>query len=166
MAFAERGISLKRQKTNVMRILERESIPFLPLYYDLGEREFSGEAVAEIMGLPPEQGFKTLLAKGAKRGYLVFVIPANEELDLKKAAAAAGDKNVEMLHQKDLLLVSGYQRGEVSPLGMKKAFPTFIDETAILFGQIAVSAGKKGSSVLVPPEPLAELLGAVFAELV
>lgn len=111
----------KGVKTNAMRMLETTGIVYTPVFYDLGKEEFSGLAVSRLTGIPPEQSFKSLTAKGAKRGYLVFVIPVDAELDLKKAAAAAGDKSVEMLYLKDLQSVTGYQRGEVSPLGMKKS---------------------------------------------
>lgn len=157
---------MKEIKTNVLRILEREKIEYSPVYYDLGGREFSGEAVAELTGLSPRRSFKTLTARGQKRGVLVFVIPVDGELDLKKAAVAAGDKRVEMLHQKELLQITGYERGEVSPVGMKKQFPTFIDTAANDFDTIAVSAGKKGCSVLLAPSALTALLSAEICDLV
>ncbi len=156
---------MKPQKTNGMRILENHKIEYRPIYYDLGEVEFSGMAVSKATGIPAGQCYKTLTAKGQKKGFLVFVIPVDAELDLKKAALAAEDKNVEMLHQKDLLSVTGYQRGEVSPLGMKKDYPVYLDETMILYDEVAISAGKKGVSVLVDPEKLSTLFGTMFADL-
>ena len=104
--------------------------------------------------------------KGERTGYLVCCIPVDEELDLKKAAKAAGDKKVEMLPMKDLLGVTGYIRGGCSPIGMKKKFPTFIEETAVLFDRIAVSAGMRGKQILVSPEALAAYVGAEFVPLV
>ena len=98
--------------------------------------------------------------KGERKGYLVCCIPVDEEVDLKKAARAAGDKKVEMIPMKDLLAVTGYIRGGCSPVGMKKKFPTYIEETAILFDTIAVSAGMRGKQVIVNPEALAEYVGA------
>lgn len=159
------GEKIQAVKTNVMRMLEKAGVAYTPIYYDLGQEEFSGLAVSLLTGIPPEQSFKTLTAKGVKRGYLVFVLPVDAELDFKKAAQAAEDKSVEMLHLKDLQTVTGYRRGEVSPLGMTKRFPVFFDETAILYDRIAVSAGKKGASVLTDPEQLASLLEASFADL-
>lgn len=152
-------------KTNAMRMLERVKIPYKPVYYDLGGAEFSGQAVAELTGIPESRSFKTLTARGARRGILVFVIPVDRELDLKKAAAAAGDKSVELLPVKELITVTGYERGAVSPLGMKKAYPTYIDDTALGFDEIAVSAGKKGASLVVAPGGLEKAAGAAFAGL-
>ena len=115
--------------------------------------------------MPPEQIFKTLVARGEKRGYLVFCIPVCCELDLKKAAKAAGDKKVELIHVKELLPLTGYIRGGCSPVGMKKKFPTFLDETAELWDKIAVSAGARGLQMILPPLALMELIGGVSADL-
>ena len=117
------------------------------------------------IGEPPEQIFKTLVARGEKRGYLVFCIPVCCELDLKKAAKAAKDKKVELIHVKELLPLTGYIRGGCSPIGMKKCFPTYIDETAILYDEIGVSAGQRGAQVLLNPETLCEYVGAEFCDL-
>ena len=152
-------------KTNAMRLLERAKIAYTPVYYDLGDTEFSGEAVAALTGIPPAQSFKTLCAKGDRRGVLVFVVPVNAELNLKLAALAAGEKRIELLPTKDLLAHTGYVRGCVSPLGMKKAYPTFIDETARAFDTIAVSAGAKGTSLLVAPDALSGCIRTEFAAL-
>ena len=115
--------------------------------------------------MPPEQIFKTLVARGEKRGYLVFCVPVCCELDLKKAAKAAGDKKIELLHVKDLLSVTGYIRGGCSPIGMKKAFPTYMDETASLYDEIGVSAGCRGCQILLSPEALAGFAGITLCDL-
>ena len=155
----------KETKTNAMRMLERAGVPYAPVYYDLGEEEFSGEAVSELTGIPPEQSFKTLCARGERRGVLVFVVPVSGELDLKAAAVAAGDKRVELIHVKELLSLTGYVRGGVSPVGMKKQYPTFFDEQALLFETIAISGGQRGCTMLVSPKLLLSLLGASTAPL-
>ena len=141
-------------KTNAVRLVRQAGIPCRTAEYDYDENDLSGLHAAEAIGMPPEQVFKTLVTRGEKRGILVFCIPVCCELDLKKAAKAAGDKKVEMMPQKDLLGLTGYIRGGCSPVGMKKAYPTFIDETAELFDEIAVSAGARGQQLLLPPQSL------------
>jgi Cys-tRNA(Pro)/Cys-tRNA(Cys) deacylase len=131
------------KKTNAMRLLDSAGIEYETLFYELDEAEFSGEAVSALTGVEPERCFKTLCAKGIKRGPLVFVIPVSSELDLKAAAAASGDKSVEMVHAKDLFALTGYVRGGVSPVGMKKAFPTFFDETATLLIRSRSAAARR-----------------------
>lgn len=155
----------QQNKTNVMRILEADGIAYEPLYYELGDREFSGEAVCEILGVSPEESFKTLCARGERKGIAVFVIPVAGELDLKAAAAACGDKAVTLVPVKELKNLTGYERGGVSPVGMKKLYPVFIDETAQLFEHIEISGGVKGCSVKLEPEALRAFLGAKFAAL-
>ena len=152
-------------KTNVMRLLEQAKIPYRSASYVFDENDLNGMHAAEGIGMPPEQVFKTLVAKGDKRGYLVFCIPVCCELDLKKAAKAAGDKKVELVHVKDLLGLTGYIRGGCSPVGMKKKFPTFLEETAELYEEIAVSAGQRGCQVILSPEALAAYTGAEFFDL-
>ncbi len=151
------------KKTNAMRMLEEAGIVFEALFYELEDEAFSGEAVSALLGIPAEQCFKTLCARGTKRGPLVFVIPVSSELDLKAAAAAAGDKAVEMVHARELFALTGYVRGGVSPVGMKKMYPTYIDETAQLFETISLSGGAKGCSLIVDPEHVAAYIGAEFA---
>ncbi|MDL2217424.1 Cys-tRNA(Pro) deacylase [Christensenellaceae bacterium OttesenSCG-928-M15] len=150
----------KQMKTNAMRILDRAKISYEPVYYELGDTEFSGRVVSELTGIEEERSFKTLCAKGDKFGIMVFVVPVSGELDLKAAAIAAGDKRVEMAPTKDLIALTGYMRGCVSPVGMKKQYPTFIDESAGGFDTIAISAGAKGCSVLINPNTLLEFLQA------
>ena len=149
-------------KTNAMRQLERANIPYEPIYYQISDEEFSGTAVANLLGLPPEQCFKTLCARGEKKGVMVFVVPVGAELSLKAAAQAAGDKRVELTHQKELLALTGYVRGGVSPVGMKKLYPTFIHESALQFEKISISAGSKGVSLLADPKALGAFLHAAF----
>lgn len=152
-------------KTNAMRLLAQAGIAFEVREYEVDENNLSGVHVAEQTGIPPEQVFKTLVARGEKRGYLVFCIPVAEELDLKKAAQAVGDKKIEMVHVKELLGLTGYIRGGCSPVGMKKKFPTYIDETAILFDKIAVSAGVRGGQLWIDRERLVHYLEAEYLDL-
>lgn len=150
--------------TNVMRLLKQANIPFETGEYEVDESDLSGVHAAHMLGVDPDCVFKTLVAKGEKKGIHVFCIPVAQELDLKKCAAAAGEKKIEMIHVKDLLGLTGYVRGGCSPIGMKKKYPTTIDETAILFDQIYVSAGMRGEQVILNPETLAEFIGADFAD--
>lgn len=152
-------------KTNAMRLLEQAKIDYKALEYEWDEEHLGGEHVAEQVGIPAEQVFKTLVARGDKKGILVFCIPVNTELNLKKAAKAAGDKKVEMIHVKELLGLTGYIRGGCSPIGMKKKYPTFIDETAILFDDITVSAGVRGCQLYLKREDLVSYVDATLCEL-
>lgn len=149
---------MAEQKTNVMRILEQKKIPYTAHSYPHTEGEaVDGVTVAALLGQNPGQVFKTLVTRGAKGGYFVFVIPVAAALDLKKAAKAAGEKSVEMLAVKDLLPLTGYVRGGCSPIGMKKAFPTFFDETALSWETVMVSAGKIGWQIQTAPANLLQL---------
>lgn len=152
-------------KTNAMRLLEAAKIEFRTAEYEVDENDLSGVHVAEQLAQPPEQVFKTLVLRGEKNPFIVCCIPVAEELDLKKAARAAHDKKVEMLHMKDLFSITGYIRGGCSPIGMKKKFPTYIDETAVLFDEIAVSAGIRGAQIIINPDSLLGYVGAEYAEL-
>ena len=152
-------------KTNVMRLLDAAKIPYRAAEYAFDENDLNGMHAAEGIGMPPEQIFKTLVARGERSGFVVFCIPVCCELDLKKAAKAAGDKKIELLHVKDLLGTTGYIRGGCSPIGMKKLYPTFIDESAQLFDTICVSAGKIGAQVELAPDALCGLISAKYAEL-
>ncbi|MDR2515526.1 MAG: Cys-tRNA(Pro) deacylase [Christensenellaceae bacterium] len=152
-------------KTNAMRLLEQAGLDYEALEYEVDEEDLSGLSTAQKLGVAPESLFKTLVAKGEKRGYAVFCIPCGAELDLKKAARALGDKSVEMLPVKDLKAVTGYLRGGCSPIGMKKDFPSFFDESAILFQRVFLSAGARGAMLRLAPEPLAALLNAPFCDL-
>lgn len=156
----------KEIKTNVMRLLEAAGIAFRTMEYEVDEQDLSGVHVAAQLGQDPDACFKTLVLKGEKKGYLVCCIPVAQELDLKKVARAAGEKKVEMIPMKELLPVTGYIRGGCSPIGMKKKFPTYIEETAVLFDEIAVSAGVRGAQIIVNPEVLADYVSAEFCSLV
>lgn len=153
-------------KTNAMRLLSAAKIKYETVEYSWDESDLSGVHIANELGVAPEQVFKTLVTKGEKNGYAVFCIPVDKELDLKKCAVAAKDKRVEMLPLKDLLPLTGYVRGGCSPIGMKKKFPTFIDETAILFDKIYVSAGARGAQFIIAPDDLRAYVDATYADLV
>ena len=153
-------------KTNAVRLAEAAGISVSEHFYEYDERDLNGNHAAEALGFPPEQVFKTLVARGVKTGINVFCIPVCCELDLKKAAKAAGDKNMELVPVKELLGLTGYIRGGCSPVGMKKKYPTFMDETAILWDTIAVSAGERGHQMLLPPEALAQLVDAKLCDII
>lgn len=153
-------------KTNAMRLLDAANIPFTLFEYPSDDPKQTAEDVARYVGLPPEQVFKTLTVRGEKRGILVFCIPANASLNLKKAAAAAGDKKLEMLPQKELLGATGYIHGGCSPIGMKKKYPTYLDETCILFDEITVSAGARGAQLLIGVDALIGYVGAAVADVI
>lgn len=154
------------KKTNAVRILESGNFKFETREYEVSEDEIDAVSVANKIGAPPETVFKTLVAKGDKTGYVVFVIPGNAELNLKKAAAASGNKSVEMIKAKDLLSVTGYIRGGCSPIGMLKKYPTFIEEASQLFDNVFFSAGIRGMQILLSPLDLADVTGAAFADLI
>ncbi len=141
-------------KTNVMRLLDAAGIRYRTAEYEFDERDLSGKHAAEQLDLPAEQVFKTLVARGDKTGPVVFCIPVLDELDLRRAASVSGNKKVELIHLKELLPLTGYLRGGCSPIGMKKKFPTYIDETCILFDEIAVSAGARGKQIILAPDDL------------
>ena len=153
-------------KTNAMRLLEAAGVPFRTTEYEYDENDLSGLHAASQIGMPPEQVFKTLVTRGDRNGINVFCIPVDSELDLRKAASVSGNKKVEMVHVKELLNLTGYIRGGCSPVGMRKKYPTYLDETVILFDEIAVSAGIRGQQIIVEPEQLRAFLGAAVSELV
>lgn len=154
----------KEEKTNVMRVLEQKNIPYTPHAYD-PEAGLDGVSVARQLGQDPDCVFKTLVARGASGGLYVFDIPVEANLDLKKAAKAVGEKSIAMIHQKELLPLTGYVHGGCSPVGMKKQYPTVFDETAELFDTICVSAGKIGFQVELSPIELIGLTSASTADL-
>ncbi len=155
----------KEEKTNVMRVLDQKSIVYTAHTYP-EDGPVDGVSVANCLGQDVEQVFKTLVTRGASGGYYVFDIPVAENLDLKKAAKAVGEKSIAMIAQKELLPLTGYIHGGCSPVGMKKQFPTVFHETAELFDTICVSAGKIGYQVEVSPADLIALLGADTADVV
>lgn len=153
-------------KTNAVRIVQQAGIPVTEQFYEFDENDLSGTHAAQVLGMPPEQVFKTLVARGERTGINVFCIPVCCELDLKKAAKAAGDKNMELIAVKELLPLTGYIRGGCSPVGMKKKFPTYLDETCILWEEIAVSAGARGHQLILNPNALAQLVSAELADII
>ena len=153
-------------KTNAVRLVQQAGISCREEFYEYDENDLNGNHAAAAIGFPPEQVFKTLVARGAKRGILVFCIPVCCELDLKKAAKAAGDKSIELLPVKELLPTTGYIRGGCSPVGMKKKFPTYFDEVCLLFDEIAVSAGERGHQMILPPNALVQLVDAELVDII
>ena len=153
-------------KTNAIRILESHQIIFETFSYTVEESNLSGETVAKKIGVNPEQVFKTLVCKGDKTSYTVFCIPVVTELNLKKAAAVSDNKKVEMIKLNELFPLTGYVRGGCSPIGMKKLFPTYIDETAQLFDNIFVSAGVRGTQIRLHSDDLLILVNGVYKDLI
>ena len=156
----------KDEKTNVMRVLDREKIPYTAHTYPVGNSAPDGVTVAQMLGQDPDAVFKTLVAKGASGGYYVFPIPVAATLDLKKAATAVGEKSVAMLPAKELLPLTGYVHGGCSPVGRKKRFPTVFHESWLGPETICVSAGKVGFQVEVRPGDLIALVGGVTADII
>lgn len=152
-------------KTNAIRILESHKIKFETVSYEVDENDLSGITVANKINAEPESVFKTLVCVGDKTGYVVFCIPVTQELNLKKAATASGNKKVEMIKLKDLFPLTGYVRGGCSPIGMKKLFPTYIDETAQLFEMIFASAGMRGMQIKLSPDDLLKIIDGNYADL-
>lgn len=153
-------------KTNAVRLIELAGISCRESIYEYDEKDLNGNHAAKAIGMPPEQVFKTLVARGERTGINIFCIPVCCELDLKKAAKAAGDKNMEMVAVKELLNLTGYIRGGCSPVGMKKKYPTFFDETAQLWDELAVSAGARGHQMILSPEDLVTYLEANYVDLI
>ena len=155
----------KLVKTNAMRALDVAKIEYGTSCYDVDESDLSGTHVAEVLGVPNDVVFKTLVAKNDKGEPRVYIIPVAEELNLKKCAVASNDKRVELIAVKELLPLTGYVRGGCSPIGMKKPFPTYIDETAILWDKIYVSAGVRGQQIIINPTDLTNFLKSTYADL-
>lgn len=155
----------KIEKTNAMRQLDSVGIEHAIGEYEYDETELSGEHAAEALGISKDEIFKTLVTRSNTGDYFVFVVPVASELNLKKAASAAGVKKIEMIHVKELLPLTGYVRGGCSPIGMKKPFPTFIDETAMLYDRIYISAGKRGAQIIINGEVLTDFIGALLVDI-
>ena len=155
----------KEVKTNAMRILDKNKISYELLSYECDEF-IDGLHTAAKTGAPIEQSFKTLVAQGKSKAYYVFVVPIAKEVDLKLAAKVAGEKSIEMIHVKDITAVTGYVRGGCTPIGMKKQFPTFIQESAQQYDQIYVSGGRIGYTLKLNPRDLATLVRAKFADFI
>lgn len=156
----------KLNKTNAMRELDAAGIEYDWAEYDYDESDLSGEHAAAELGVSEDEMFKTLVTRGDNNLLSVFVLPVAGTLDLKKAAIASGNKKVEMIHVKEINDLTGYLRGGCSPIGMKKKYPTYIDETAILFDKIYFSAGKRGMQIILDPNILANFIDAEFVDLV
>jgi Cys-tRNA(Pro)/Cys-tRNA(Cys) deacylase len=149
---------MSMKKTNAARFLDSLHINYKLIEYEVDESDLSAESVAKKVNLPPGQVFKTLVARGDKTGVLMACIPGNSELDLKAMATVSGNKKVEMVHVKEIQQLTGYIRGGVSPIGIKKQYPIFLDESAMRFPFISISAGARGSQIFVSPGDLIELL--------
>ena len=150
-------------KTNAARILDAAGIHYELREYTVDEDDLSAPLVAEKIGIPPEQVFKTLVARGDRSGVLMACIPANTELDLKALAAVSGNKKVELVPVKEVLALTGYIRGGVSPVGTRKTYALYLDETAILWDAISVSAGVRGCQMVLAPDDLARVLDATYS---
>ena len=167
MAAMGRKSKEKETKTNVMRILDKAGISYIAKSYEHRDDEpFDGASVARSLGEDPAEVFKTLVTRGKSGDYFVFVLPVEQELDLKAAARSVGEKSVEMIHVKDINKVTGYIRGGCRPIGMKKQFVTVIDSSAESLDTFHVSGGKRGTQVELSPRDLAGLIGAKFENIV
>lgn len=155
---------MKINKTNAMRQLDAAEIKYEVCSYEVDESDLSGTHIADEIGLPYDEVFKTIVTKGDKTGYTVFCIPCHKEIDLKRAAQATGNKRIEPLHVKDLLGITGYIRGGCSPVGMKKKFPTYFDGSAKNIERLTVSAGVRGMQLLVSAEEIIRFTGAKLAD--
>ena len=155
----------KTDKTNAMRQLDSAGIVYEMGEYEYDESDLSGVHAAEALGVSEDEVFKTLVTRSDDNNLFVFVIPSGATLDLKKAAKVSGNKKIDMIHVKEIFDLTGYIRGGCSPIGMKKQYPTYIDETAVLFDQIYFSAGKRGVQIILSPDILADFIGADFADL-
>jgi len=153
-------------KTNAIRIMETKKIIHSTFEYESNEEELDAISVAQKINAEPETVFKTLVVKNENHEIHVFVIPGNFDLNLKKAAKASGSKSIEMIKVKELHPLTGYIRGGCSPIGMKKLFPTYIDETALIHDKIYVSAGIRGMQLYLGPNDLAQIVEAEFADLI
>ena len=154
---------MAEEKTNVMRVLDQKKVPYTPHHYAHPDGAVDGASVAALIDRDPAAVCKTLVTQGASKKYYVFVIPVLKELDLKAAAKAVGEKSIEMIKQAQLLPLTGYVHGGCSPVGMKKAFPTVLNESVKELDTITVSAGKIGAQVELAPEALRQLVDGVFA---
>jgi Cys-tRNA(Pro)/Cys-tRNA(Cys) deacylase len=153
------------EKTNAMRMLDAARIPYQVRSYTLSQEDFSAEQVAEALALPSERVFKTLVVQGDRSGTLIALVPAGTEIDLKRLAAAARDKRVELAPLLQVRSLTGYERGAVTPLAIPHPYPIFIDETADLWPQIGISGGAKGLEILLNPQDLIALTNAQLADI-
>lgn len=167
MCISHFSVQMKRlEKTNAARLLDAAGIAYELVPYEVDENDLAAAHIAQQLGEPLEQVFKTLVLKGDRSSYFVCVLPGGEELDLKKAAKVSGNKSCDLIPMKELLPVTGYIRGGCSPVGMKKAFPIYFEESAQLYDYIYVSAGVRGLQFKIAPDALTGYVGAVYADLV
>ena len=152
-------------KTNAARILDAAGVRYQLREYAVDEEHLAAPEVAKAIGMPPEQVFKTLVARGDRSGVVLAVIPGNAELNLKALAAASGNKKIDLVPVKEVLGLTGYVRGGVSPVGAKKEYPVYLDETAALWDVISVSAGARGCQMLLAPDDLVRITGATAADI-
>lgn len=152
-------------KTNAMRVLEAEGIHFEVRAYEIDEDDLSAESAAQALGMAPEQVFKTLIVQGDQTGPMLALLPAGTELDFKRMAKATGDKKVELVPLRYVQELTGHVRGAVTPLAMHRTYPIYIDETVILWPRVGVSAGAKGLEILLAPQDLINVIGAVSADI-
>ena len=156
----------KLEKTNAARLLDAAHVAYELIPYEVDENNLAADHVAESLGEPLEQVFKTLVLKGDRTGHFVCVVPGGESVDLKKAARVSGNKNCDLIPMKDLLPTTGYIRGGCSPIGMKKPFPTYLEESAQLYDHIFISAGVRGLQFKIAPDDLVAYTGAAYSDLV
>lgn len=157
---------MKVNKTNAARLLDKEGIQYQLIPYEVDESDLSAIHVAEVLNEPVEQVFKTLVLQGDKAGYFVCIIPGAKELNMKVAASISGNKRCEMVPMKNLLAITGYIRGACSPIGMKKIFPTYIDNSYSNFNYIYISAGKRGLQIQIKPSDLIKVTNIKPVELI
>ena len=153
-------------KTNAIRMVEKSKVLYREAFYEYDVNDLNGNHAADAIGFPPEQVYKTLVAKGSRTGVNVFCIPVCAELDLKKAAKCAGDKDMALIPVKDLLDLTGYIRGGCSPIGMKKNYPTYFEESCQLYDEIAVSAGERGHQMIIEPLSLVNLVNGKIVDII
>jgi Cys-tRNA(Pro)/Cys-tRNA(Cys) deacylase len=160
------SITMLPMKTNAVRLLDAQGVEYQLRTYEIEDEHFSAEQVADLVGMPYERVFKTLITLGDRSGPILALVPAGTDLDLKLLASASGNKKVELAPFKQVLDLTGYERGAVTPLGVKRTYPVFIEETAILWETIALSGGMKGLQIVIKPQDLIEVLDARLADLV
>jgi Cys-tRNA(Pro)/Cys-tRNA(Cys) deacylase len=151
--------------TNAMRILSSNGIGYRVQEYAIDDSDLSAELAAQLLGMPPERVFKTLVASGDRTGAMIVLLPAGTVVDLKRLAVASGDKRIELKPLSQVLKLTGYERGAVSPLGMRRRYPVYIDETIELWSEVGISAGAKGLEILIAPADLIEITSAKLVDL-
>lgn len=163
-AFSTKKENQSMSKTNAIRILEKEGISYELREYDIDDGALTAEGVAEVLGHEPERIFKTLILRGDRSGPMIALTPAGTEINVRALAKASGDKRVEMVPLRDVRSLTGYERGAVTPLGIQRNYPVFIDETVELWDIVGISGGEKGLEILLAPSDLLSVTGAVTAD--